>query len=282
MTIKSLYLSDLDGTLLNSNKDISEFTRGTINRLIDKGVNFSVATARTAVSTTKMLEGVHINVPVILMNGAAIYDIVNGKYIKTEIIPQEMGYAVLDILRKHQISAFMYAVSDNKLQVYYEVLDTPALQDYYDERVTKYAKPFVQVNCFSDKMIDNKVIYFVLMDTRDRLADVMHHVKKVQSIDMVLSNDVYVDNLWYLEIYAENASKYNAANYIRNYCGFDRVIGFGDNINDLPLLNACDEFYAVANALQEIKEKATGVIGDNNSDAVPKFIVKQEAELERR
>jgi hypothetical protein len=113
------------------------------------------------------------------------------------------------------------------------------------------------------------------------LAGVVRDVKTLPGIDMVLSNDVYVDNLWYLEIYGKNASKYNAVNYIRDYCGFDRIIGFGDNINDLPLLNACDEFYAVANALHEVKEKATGVIGDNNSDAVPKFITKKEAGLEK-
>ncbi|HEY3426480.1 MAG TPA: HAD-IIB family hydrolase, partial [Negativicutes bacterium] len=244
MATKSLYISDLDGTLLNHNKEISEFARKTINTLIANGVNFSIATARTAASTTKILLGLDINIPAILMNGAAIYDIANSKYIKTEAIPQEMAYAILEILRKHQMTSFMYAFSDNKLQVYYEILNTLALQDYYDEHVIKYAKSFEQVSCFSSKIIDNKVIYFTLMDTHERLAGVVRDVKTLPGIDMVLSNDVYVDNLWYLEIYGKNASKYNAVNYIRDYCGFDRIIGFGDNINDLPLLNACDEFYA--------------------------------------
>ena len=74
-------------------------------------------------------------------------------------------------------------------------------------------------------------------------------------------------------MYSKTASKYNAVNYIRDYCGFDRIIGFGDNFNDIPLLKACDEFYAVSNAVYELKEKLTGILVDNNSDGVAKFIV---------
>jgi len=70
-----LYISDLDGTLLNSRKQISEFTKETLNVLIDNDVHFSVATARTAASSVKILSGLQLNVPVILMNGVAIYDV---------------------------------------------------------------------------------------------------------------------------------------------------------------------------------------------------------------
>ncbi|HBC91680.1 MAG TPA: hypothetical protein DCZ10_01920 [Pelotomaculum sp.] len=47
-----LYISDLDGTLLNSHKEMSEYTRNTVNTLIAHGGHFSIATARTAESTT--------------------------------------------------------------------------------------------------------------------------------------------------------------------------------------------------------------------------------------
>jgi hydroxymethylpyrimidine pyrophosphatase-like HAD family hydrolase len=44
----------------------------------------------------------------------------------------------------------------------------------------------------------------------------------------------------------------------------------------LPLLRACDEFYAVSNAVEELKKKANGIIDDNNSDGVAKFIYRRE------
>ncbi|MCE5287303.1 MAG: HAD family hydrolase [Pelosinus sp.] len=269
---KILYISDLDGTLLNSSKEVSCYSRETINALLASGLNFSVATARTAATATQIVRGLNINIPAILMNGAAIYDIENTKYIKTEKIPREAAYTIFEVMRKHNTTGFMYALADNKLKAYYEVLKTPALTDYYNERVTKFNKTFQQLDRFSSIFNEQEIIYFTLMDTRCQLEALAGDLKEVPGIDLVISSDVYVKSLWYLEIHGKNASKYNALNYIRDYCGFERIIGFGDNLNDLPLLNACDEFYAVANALDELKEKATGVIGANNSDAVAKFL----------
>jgi len=140
----------------------------------------------------------------------------------------------------------------------------------------KYYKSFEQVDCFSDKTSCGRVIYFTLMDEYERLSEVYSSFKTLADIDMVLYRDIYSENLWYLEVFSENASKYNAVKYIREYCGFDRIIGFGDNFNDIPLFKACDEFYAVSNAVPQLKKKATEIIGDNNSDGVARFIADRE------
>lgn len=272
MTIKALYISDLDGTLLNSQKEISETTKKTLNALVASGGYFSVATARTAVSSQKILAGVPMNTPVVLMNGAAIYDLADSTYLKTETIPPAAAYSIIEVIKKHNITGFMYSVVANQLQIYYESLNTTALTAYHDERVMKYAKSFEQVACFSNKIRDDKVIYFAFMGPKARLSALLPDLKKLAGIGMVLSHDVYTENLWYLEVYSASASKYNAVNFIRSYCAFDRVIGFGDNVNDIPLLKACDEFYAVANGVYELKEQATGIIADNNSDGVARFI----------
>jgi len=50
------------------------------------------------------------------------------------------------------------------------------------------------------------------------------------------------------------------------------VVGFGDNLNDLPMFDACDECYAVANAKSEVKEKSTAIIGGNDGDGVVKWM----------
>lgn len=62
---KTLYISDLDGTLLNSDKEITTYTRDTLNKLMAGGLQFSIATARTASSAVKILSGLNINVPVV-------------------------------------------------------------------------------------------------------------------------------------------------------------------------------------------------------------------------
>ena len=67
-------------------------------------------------------------------------------------------------------------------------------------------------------------------------------------------------------------SKGTAAEEIKRLTGADRIIAFGDNLNDIPLFEAADEAYAVSNAHEKLKEIATGIIGSNDEDAVIKFI----------
>ena len=59
---------------------------------------------------------------------------------------------------------------------------------------------------------------------------------------------------------------------LRRMTGKSRIVCFGDNLNDLPMFRAADECYAVANAREELKSTATGVIGSNGECGVPAFI----------
>ena len=63
--------------------------------------------------------------------------------------------------------------------------------------------------------------------------------------------------------------------FLKERFGFTRLVVFGDGLNDIPMFNVADESYAVANALEEVKRIATGVIGSNEEDAVAGFLKKR-------
>ena len=77
------------------------------------------------------------------------------------------------------------------------------------------------------------------------------------------------------------ATKYNAILKLKELLDCDKVISFGDSINDIPMFKISDECYAVANAADSLKEIATGVILDNNSDSVAKWLEEQRKKIER-
>jgi hydroxymethylpyrimidine pyrophosphatase-like HAD family hydrolase len=56
--------------------------------------------------------------------------------------------------------------------------------------------------------------------------------------------------------------------------GFEKLVVFGDSVNDLSMFRIADEAYAVANAIAELKQAATAVIGSNEEDAVACFLQK--------
>ena len=267
---KTLYISDLDGTLLNRNAELSEYTVNALNTLIAKGIYFSVATARTAATSVLMLESVAINIPLILMNGVLIYDITGKRYLKKELLEKEKTHQILSAMRKTELRGLMYALADDNLITYYERLDSEALKNFVDERVQKYNKQFIQIDNFAN--VETEIIYFCFLDTNDNIHRLYKETKDIGGLRIEMYQDIYSDDLWYMEIFNETASKYNAVQFLRQNYGFDKVIGFGDNLNDIPLFEACDECYTVANANPKVKEKATAVIGANDEDSVAKWL----------
>ncbi len=272
---RTLYISDLDGTLLNSDKELSPYTRDTLNRLIAEGLEFSAATARTGASALKILSGLNINVPVILMNGVLIYDTGSEKYIKVEALSSGTAFRIAEIFEEYGVTGFMYAINENKPVTFYESLERKALKDFHDERVARYYKHFEKLESFKEGIPDNQIIYFTLMDEYEPLKRILEDFRSIEGLEAVLYRDIYSESGWFLELHSEKATKYNAVRYLRSCCGFDRVIGFGDNLNDIPLFRACDESYAVSNAVPELKAAATGIIGENTADGVAGFIYER-------
>jgi len=282
MSRKLLYIADLDGTLLNSAKEVSECSQQVINNHLARGGSFTIATARTLATTERLVSALHINIPVILMNGVAIYDLKKGVYDKVAAIPAATAEAITEILEESGIKGFMYSIENNQLNTYYEDLNTPGLKTFHDNRVRKFNKFFQQVSQLKHQSRSQNVVYFTLIDEFEPLTRVGQALGNLPGINVLMYRDIYSDTLWYLEIYGQAASKRNAVVYLRERYGFDYVIGFGDNLNDLSLVEACDECYAVANAVDELKDQATGVIGDNNSHAVARFIAQREELLLNR
>ena len=73
----TLFVSDLDGTLLNNSAEVSPESAILLNKSIESGINFTIATARTPATIVNILKDINIKLPIITMNGSAIYDIKN-------------------------------------------------------------------------------------------------------------------------------------------------------------------------------------------------------------
>lgn len=270
-SMKLLYISDLDGTLLNNNAVLSKETIDGLNRLTEKGVNFSVATARTNATVVQMLKDVNINIPVILMNGVTIYDIKKKEYIITESISQSGKRTLLDAVKTYIGAGFVYCIDNNQLATYYEKADSPAAKAFIEERERIYGKKFTKVESF-EECISKNIVYYSIDDKKEKLEKAYNELKKCEDLHIEFYRDIYNTDHWYLEVCACTASKKNAVNKLRKLLDAEKIISFGDNLNDIPMFEASDEAYAVANAKDEVKRAATGVIDSNVNNGVVKYI----------
>lgn len=270
--IKTLYISDLDGTLLNSNAQISEFSKQKLNELATKGLNFTVATARSLATVKHILDEVNLQLPIILMNGVLIYDFKSDSFIRKCTIPNQLVAKILSVLKNENSTAIMYKIQDGQQLTYFEASKNEYLADFIKERKERYQKPFFEVS-FADIPLDD-TIYFALLDTQENLLPIYESLKDLPELRMEMYLDIYSDTLWYLEIFSVDASKKNTSLYLRKLLDAKEMIGFGDNLNDLPLFEACDISCAVGNAKDKVKEAADIIIDTNNNDGVVRWLDK--------
>ena len=270
-THKTLYISDLDGTLLNHSAELSEYTKRALNTMIANGLHFTVSTARTLVSASKILADLALRVPIALMNGALIYDMEQQRYSRIHTFPPEVAQAVIRTLRAFKATGFMYEMNGGELATYHESHEQHPLRNFVKKRIARYYQSFQHTDGFPGAPPEN-AIYFTLQDTLERLSPVHETISALPGLNLVLYKDNYSRKMWYLEIYSAEASKQNAAIYLREAFGYTRIVGFGDNLNDLPMFAACDIRIAVGNAKPEVKAAADHICGTNDKNGVVKWL----------
>lgn len=261
-----LIISDLDGTLLNSEGKLSDYTVKTLNWLMGCGVRFTFATARTIYSAKPITERLKINVPCILNNGASIYDMQTGKYIKNNYIRRKNAKRVLSAFRNNGVHCFVFRFEDDILVTCYDKITNEIMQKYVDERKGQYEKPFCECDNLADA-IDDRVIYINAMGDYETLLPVKNDISQIYGVDFAFYKDTYTDN-WFLETFSSEASKANGIKFLRENYDFTRVVAFGDNLNDLSMFEQADFKIAVENAVGELKEKADLIVGSNDNDGV--------------
>ncbi len=271
MIDNTLYISDLDGTLLNSECKISRYAADTLNNLIASGLNFTVATARTNETVKLLLKDIDINLPVILMNGVAMYDLKKRRFVHYEAFEKSCICDFFDIISNHGSKGFLYTINQSTLKTYYVNTDTPNAEKFMNERIEKFGKKFTKIGNFSE-CAELDCIYFSVSDKSEKLKPLYDDLKNLKGFLIEYYRDIYDADFWYLEVCSDKASKYNAAVNLKEMLKLDRITAFGDNLNDLPLFAAADFCCAVSNAKDEVKQKADSVILSNNQDGVARFL----------
>lgn len=270
--MKTLYISDLDGTLLNNNAETTANSKKLLNEFINKGNFFSVATARTGATVVQMLDGVDVNVPIVLMNGVAFFDIKSGKYVNIHTWGEKAKEKFFSEVCAYGSPGFLYCIDDDSLSTFYENTSSPNAKIFINEREKKFGKKFTKVESFKECQ-NHSVVYYSYSDTYEKLKPLYDKIIAIDGIRCEFYRDTYNTDFWYFEVCSANASKYNAVNWLKENYGFEKVVAFGDNLNDIPLFEASDESYAVENAKEDVKNRATAVIGKNTDDAVAEFLM---------
>ncbi len=269
--MQTLYVTDLDGTLLNSNDRISQYSIDTINGLVAKGMQFTYATARSLVSASVVAKGLSTTIPVIAYNGALIIHPATGEVIfSLSFTEEEAGY-LSGVLRENGANPLVYAYVDGVERVSYVAgRENEGIQRYLDMRKgDRRFRPLSDETC----LYQGDIFYFTCIADREELAPMYEIFAGDGRFRCTLQQELYRPE-YFLEIMPKKASKAEAIKRLKEIWHCDRVVSFGDAINDIPMFEISDECYAVANAVPELKTHATGEIASNDEDGVAKWLAQ--------
>ncbi|MDR0905191.1 MAG: HAD family hydrolase [Oscillospiraceae bacterium] len=275
---KTLFISDLDGTLLSKTAEISPFTRDTLTRLLASEYNFTIATARMAHSVEKLFEGVDLKLPLVLMNGSMIFDARARRYLNVESLSPAAVDAIVAAAKANGADILLYRIDGDDMDVarYYATADNARLNGIFMDDSLKKRRRIDRVVYGLDG-IDTSVgtsVYVTFADTREKLLPVYETVVKIPGVAVVMSKDDYTESGWFVECFSANASKANATRRLREKLGFEYVVAFGDNMNDIDFIRDADEGYAPENATPETRAVARAILAANSDDGVAKWLAE--------
>ena len=267
--MKTLYLSDLDGTLLGSNQKISAESCKILNSLISRGLLFSYATARSAVTAKPATAGLDAKIPIIVYNGVFTLDSQTGERLLSNIFVRDEASKIYDTLLGYGINPIVYSIIDGAEKFSY-IPDrlNRGTADFLATRKNDIRERIVTAEA---EMREGEIFYFTCIDEPEKLLPAKKALEG--RFRCIYAKDIYSGEQW-LEILPLSATKANAALQLKKHFGCDKLVVFGDGTNDIPLFEAADECYAVANAAPELKAIADGVIGSNDENSVAEFIQK--------
>ncbi|MDE5937529.1 MAG: HAD family hydrolase [Lachnospiraceae bacterium] len=269
--MRTLYVTDLDGTLLNSNDQISQYSIETINGLVAKGMQFTYATARSLVSASVVAKGLSTTIPVIAYNGALIINPDTGGVISSLSFTEEEASYVSGVLRENGANPLVYAYVEGVERVSYVAgRENEGIRRYLDVRKgDRRFRPLEDETC----LYQGDIFYFTCIADREELQGLYEIFSEDERYRCTLQQELYRPE-YFLEIMPKKASKAEAIKSLKEIWHCDRVVSFGDAVNDIPMFEISDECYAVANAVPELKACATGVIASNDEDGVAKWLLQ--------
>ena len=271
----TLYLSDLDGTLLGPDQRLSARTTDVVTRFVRHGGRFSYATARSLATAEKVTRGLPLELPAIVYNGAFIVRTGSRRRLHESLFSAAQTQQMRDALTELGIRPIVYALIDGVERFSFDPTGAGAgMRAFLDSRRDDERRRPVDDLA---ELYEGDVFYVSCIEDGAELEPVRDHFAADPGFSCLFHRDIYSGAPWF-ELLPAGASKAAAALRLKTLLHCDRLVSFGDGVNDLSLFAVSDECYAVGNAVPELRAVATGVIGSNTDDGVAGWLAARLAE----
>lgn len=259
---------DLDGTLLTPTKTLLPSSLQALARAREAGFTPLIVTGRHHVAIHPFYQALALDTPAICCNGTYLYDYQAKKVLEADPLPVDQALKLIDMLNEHKVHALMYV--DDAM-----VYETPTghvlrTMNWAQSLPPEQRPVFTQVNSLAQTAREvNAVWKFALTDEDSAKLNAF-------ALEVEQQLGLECERSWHdqIDIARQGNSKgKRLAQWVASQgLSMQDVVAFGDNFNDISMLQAAGVGVAMGNAADEVKAHANVVIGDNTTDTIAKFI----------
>lgn len=203
---ETLFVTGLDETLLTQDRKMTPYSLVELNRMIENGLKFTIATESTLATLIESNRGINLKLPVIVFNGAVLYDLKNNKLLVVETMENEVVYGIQQMIHDENMCCFTSAFVQETLMIYYDDFHNEMEETIYRElRISPYR------NYHRGAHLEGSQLFYMMA---------FGELEKISLLYYKLKNSVYFENVRivrmksklypgyvYLKIYSRECSK---------------------------------------------------------------------------
>lgn len=264
-----LVVSDLDGTFLLSNGELSNQNINAVKLLKDKNIKFTLASGRSDLMCASYIKDCDINIPIISSNGALIRNINTNEIVSKRIIDSNIAVTIMNFCKEHCLDYMTY----NTDEIFFtkDSLRIEKFKAYNEITKRNNTKP-IKLNFYNDNheaIAKNGVLKILLFSQyKENIKLAMDFLNTIPEISFVLSEKNALD------ISCAHTSKGEA---LKELCSnlnisLQETCVFGDYINDISMMKLAGISFAMSDSPTSVKDVATFVTDSNNASGVGKAL----------
>lgn len=267
---KILFVSDLDGTLLRSDKTICQYTLETIRMIEEAGHLFTVATARSHNSASRFLDNLAFKTPLGLYNGAQIFDPLSRTYLHSQYLSVNSMKACVEEIIAQGFNPIVHVLNEQqKNRVLYTGASNISEIHYFSEKLKHDPERFILCR---PEDIALKAATFHVLEVMFITEHATEYLLETPELKVYRSEDIYSPGFDWVQMTHPDSNKGFAIKVISQMTGADTVISFGDNVNDIDMFAASDISCAVNTGHRLVLEMADYRIDSNDQAGVARWI----------
>jgi Cof subfamily protein (haloacid dehalogenase superfamily) len=253
---------DIDDTLINDEKEITEGTKQALAQALAHGVTVTLATGRMYASAKQLADQLELNVPLITYQGSLVKNSQDGEILYERSVPTEAAHYIFDYCERNGLH----------LQTYFDdILYVKESNEKSDAYAALSKIPYTVYPDFRE-LADKPSSKLLMIDEPGRLDEVAAELRnEIGHLVHITKSKPH-----FLEIVHREGTKGDAIRYLADRFGYDlsQVIAIGDSWNDHEMIEAAGLGVAMANAVDSLKEIADYVTLSNNEDGVKHVVDK--------